>query len=335
MSYSREYVFQDGGVTSCHASTLLNLKSGQFLLACFDGSEEGKEDVGIRLMQGHQGGHWTGQRIKIRNEAHWNPVLFRLPSNSEIALYFKVGQQISNWKTYVCYSSDEGASWSFPEELVLNDYSGGRGPVKNKPILLHNGVIAAPASLERKRWSAFVDLSRDNGKTWVRSAAVPMADQNSCEAKSENSLLGAIQPTLWESVPGTVHMLLRSNNHRIYRSDSLDGGLTWCNIYPTELPNNNSGIDLVKLTDGTLLLLCNPNPGNMGPRRKLSLFLSNDNGHSWIWQRDIENETNEQNPAEYSYPAIIAFENNQIALSYTVHRRNIAFLKGQTRDFLS
>ncbi|OQA78227.1 MAG: hypothetical protein BWY31_04376 [Lentisphaerae bacterium ADurb.Bin242] len=334
MNFPKEFIF-NGTVESCHASTLLELKDSTFLVACFEGSGEGKEDVGIRLMHRHSAGQWNGQRIKIANEPHWNPVLFRLAGRNTIALYFKVGRQIPDWKTFVSYSTDEGTSWTPPAELVPDDRSGGRGPVKNKPILLNNGVIAAPASVERKHWSAFVDLSGDDGRTWVRSAPVPMPHLLTDNRNGNDSLLGVIQPTLWESAPDMVHMLLRSNNHRIYRSDSPDGGRSWCEIYPTGLPNNNSGIDLVKLADGTLLLLCNPISENWGTRRKLSLFLSEDNGNTWPCQRVLENAAEETTPAEFSYPAIISLGKDEIALTYTVHRRDIAFLKGRIQDFFS
>jgi len=53
-------------------------------------------------------------------------------------------------------------------------------------------------------------------------------------------------------------MLTRSNAGSIYRSDSQDNGQIWSPAYPTELPNNNSGIDLVRLDDSSLILAYNP-----------------------------------------------------------------------------
>src|SRR3546814_13002149 len=58
---------------------------------------------------------------------------------------------------------------------------------------------------------------------------------------------GVIQPALWESAPGKVHMLLRSSAGVICRSDSEDYGKTWSPVYKTDLPNPNSGIDATKL----------------------------------------------------------------------------------------
>ena len=129
---------------------------------------------------------------------------------------------------------------------------------------------------------------------------------------------GVIQPTLWESAPNQIHMLLRSTRGRVFRSDSTDGGRSWNQAYPTALPNNNSGLDLTRLPDGTLLLAYNPIEGNWGSRTPISLAASNDEGETW--ERLLDMETGE---GEFSYPAIIT-QGGQIHVTYTTNRRNIA-----------
>jgi hypothetical protein len=54
-------------------------------------------------------------------------------------LYYKVGENDNEWYTKYVVSYDKGESWTTPEELVPGDI-GGRGPVKNKPIVLHDGT---------------------------------------------------------------------------------------------------------------------------------------------------------------------------------------------------
>ena len=91
-------------------------------------------------------GKW-GEPIRVSadpNVAHWNPVLFQ-NDDGTITLYFKVGKDTEYWKTYYSVSTD-GKNWAAPRELVPGDNSGGRGPVKNKPIRLKNGTILAPGS---------------------------------------------------------------------------------------------------------------------------------------------------------------------------------------------
>ena len=121
-------------------------------------------------------------------------------------------------------------------------------------------------------------------------------------------------------------MLMRSSCGRICRSDSEDGGRTWAPVRKTELPNNNSGIDLARLDDGTLALAFNPVSGDWAPRTPLSVALSTDNGETWPRRLDVE--TGE---GEYSYPAIIPTAGG-VALTYTWRRERIAFWAGAAKD---
>ena len=160
---------------SCHASTLLKLKNGEILAAFFGGSWEKSPDTAIWVSR-KRGAVWEYPRVAadIRGIPMWNPVLFRR-NDGGIRLFFKAGKEISEWKTYFADSYDEGDSFTAPAELVSGDASGGRGPVKNKPIRLKSGAVLAPASLEAGGlWDSFVDISTDDCATWTKSAPVPV-----------------------------------------------------------------------------------------------------------------------------------------------------------------
>lgn len=130
---------------------------------------------------------------------------------------------------------------------------GGRGPVKNKPIVLPDGTIIAPASLETPdgNWNCFTDSSHDQGKTWTRSAFAQI-DRATWPGE------GAIQPSLINSAPGKLTMLSRSSAGYVARSDSEDNGKNWGKMYLTPLFNNNSGLDALRQENGTWLLVHNP-----------------------------------------------------------------------------
>ena len=74
-------------------------------------------------------------------------------------------------------TEDNGETWSEAKELVPGD-RGGRGPVKNKSIVLSNGDWLAPASHEEGQWRTFVDRSSDGGKTWTAGEYVAMDTVN-------------------------------------------------------------------------------------------------------------------------------------------------------------
>ncbi|NUU77458.1 sialidase family protein [Paenibacillus xylanilyticus] len=325
----KQYIFQEGQpFQSSHASTVAVLPDGAVLAAWFAGRHEKASDVAIWMARQEQGS-WSAPR-KVADEegiAHWNPVLYA--QGGSLMLFYKVGHEITDWHTRIIRSGDGGHTWSAPKELVPGDI-GGRGPVRNKPIQLEDGMILAPASIERLEpegsgkqiWESFVDISTDRGETWTKSAHVPM-DLSTYVGAEHWFAKGLIQPTLWSSGGKCVHMFLRSTEGAVFRSDSDDGGWTWCEAYRTELPNNNSGIDATLMGNGLLALVFNPVSGyaTESPRTPLVIAFSVDNGQTWGDEFVLENK-----PGEYSYPAIVA-QGKELYVTYTWKRERIAFWK--------
>lgn len=318
----KEHIFQpEKFFPQCHASTLIKCKNGDILSAWFGGPYEDHPDCAIWLAR-KTSEKWTDP-VKVADAegiACWNPVLFQ-GRDETIFLFYKVGINPRSWHTMLTTSEDNGYTWSEAVELIPGDI-GGRGPVKNKAIILSNGTWLAPASIETDTsWDAFADISKDQGKSWVKSNMVPI-DHSKLNGK------GIIQPTLWESEPGIVHMLLRSSEGFIFRSDSRDYGLTWSEAYMTSIPNNNSGIDLVKMDDGRLVLVYNPIKGNWGARTPIVCSVSADNGETWGENYILDHNENPENKVdgEFSYPAIIS-ENNCVYITYTWRRRTVAYWK--------
>lgn len=308
----------DGGKTpSSHASTLIIQKDGSIRAAWFGGAHEKNPDVEIYTAVRKDGKWLEAEMVSVKSDtACWNPVLYADPSDADhILLFFKRGAEITGWQTFVRESFDSGMTWSEEREAVPGDTSDGRGPVKNKMLLLSDGTLLAGASHEAEDktwWKVFFDLSFDGGKTWERTDYVI---PESIEGKDEVKL---IQPTMWEE-NGKVHALLRSDAGFVYRCDSDDMGRTWSRAYPTSLPNNNSGIDLVKLPDGRLALICNPVSDNWGARTPISLFLSADNGATW--QKELDLEASE---GEYSYPAIL-YREGKLHITFTYQRKSVMY----------
>lgn len=318
-----EHVFGDRRpFAQCHASTLVSRPGGSFLVAWFGGTRESNADVGIWAAESATAvaATWSEPRLiaKIAAVAHWNPVLFsRSPDGAHLVLHFKVGSRIRDWQTWAQHSRDSGTTWTHAAPLVPGDLPGrgSRGAVRTKPIQLDSGAWVAGASIERwRRWDAFIDRSPNGIDGWLAGELIEI-DRMNFSGK------GLIQPTLWESSPGSVHALLRSTDGRTHRSDSLDDGRSWSRAYPIEVPNNNSGLDITRRQDGKLALACNPVAGNWAARTPLSVLLSTDNGDTWPDRIDIET-----GPGEYSYPAIVETPDG-LAVSYTWNRRRIALAR--------
>ncbi|MBQ3708836.1 MAG: exo-alpha-sialidase [Clostridia bacterium] len=305
------YPVGEGPTPSCHASTLCTLPDGRIMAAWFGGHHESADDVEIYAAVREPDGRWGTpvQMSRTTEEACWNPVLYR--DGEAVTLFFKRGHKIAHWKTFARRSSDGGCTFGAEEELVPGDESGGRGPVKDKPIRLGNGTLIAGASHESedgKIWRAFFDLSPDGGKTWERTPYLEVTEP-----------LRLIQPTLWEDGDG-VHAFLRSNAGVICRADSPDGR-TWSAVTKTALANNNSGIDCAALPDGRLALVCNPVGRDWGARTPLSLLVSSDGGRSWKRELDLA-----RGEGEYSYPAVI-FAQGELLVTFTWNRKTVAFAR--------
>lgn len=306
---SKEFIYDPKApvaIPSCHAATLIKTADG-ILAAWFGGLHEGNDNVQIYVShRADTDGTWTPPLCvsTVEDVPHWNPVLF--DNGEEILLFYKRSKTIQSWNTMLTTSRDGGKTWSEPRRLCEDDVDG-RGPVKNKPIRLSDGTILAGASFEQGHWRCFADRSADNGYTWEQTDFIPVPTEDT----------EVIQPSLWEDEHG-VHMLVRSRNQHIYRSDSTDFGKTWCTMYPTALPNNNSGLDLVKVGEHHLVLCCNPVTVGRTP---LSLFESTDSGESFVRLFDLETE-----PGEYSYPAVIT-DGQYLYGCYTWKREKMVFFR--------
>jgi len=178
-------------------------------------------------------------------------------------------------------------------------------------VQLANGSIVSPSSTEDHGWRAHFELSSDGATTWTKTAPIPpMAPP------------GLIQPTILRHPDGRLQALCRNEQSKgIYSISSSDSGNSWSTPELTSLPNPNSGIDAVTLADGRHLLVYNHvggTPGEWGGRRSpLNVAVSSD-GKAWNAALVLENE-----PKEYSYPAVIQSRDGLVHITYTWERKRI------------
>ncbi len=311
----------------CHAGSFNIREDGSFSAAFFAGTYEGANDTAIYLVNGALKGQAELHEpvcVAKGSKAHWNPVLFTLKDGRE-CLFYKVGDVIAQWSTYIMFSFDKCQSFTASRELVKGD-KGGRGPVRNKPVYLKSGRILCPGSLEQDYWRSFVDISDDELETLHMGrevAARGFSSENPINLNTEVSEqsfsgTGVIQPSLWEDDSG-VHMLMRSSFGKVLRADSSDEGESFCKPYAVNLPNNNSGLDAV-FVKGVLYVCCNPVSGNWALRTPLTILSSKDGIN---FKEELVLESGE---GEFSYPCIKA-AGDTLYVSYTFKRETIKFLR--------
>jgi predicted neuraminidase len=298
-----EFIFDKAPFRSCHASTIVEPSPGKLLAAWFGGTAEGNTDVQIWWSK-HDGNGWSPPELASDEMGVpcWNPVLFKSQAGT-LFLFYKAGRDPKSWSGLVRRSTDQGKTWNKSDLLP----AGLLGPVKNKPIQRADGTILAGTSVESHRaWACWIERSADDCKTWRRFGPITVPDQP----------YGIIQPTLFEMKDGRVVMCCRSRNiGLICRSESKDNGETWTPAERTELPNPGSGIDLVRTGEGPIFLVYNHSARSRYP---LNLGRSADEAKTWKMVHTFEDE-----PGEFSYPAIIQTGDGRLHITYTWKRTRI------------
>lgn len=307
-----------------HAANLMVLPDGTLACVWFGGSMEGRSDISVFMSRLAPGSAQWSAPVQLSDDperSEQNPILFPLPDGTLWLLH--TAQQAGNQDTALVrrrISHDNGLSWGPTETLAAAP----AGTFVRQPIQVQaDGSWLLPTfrcrPLPGQAWDGSLDdsavlRSTDQGQTW---SWVVVPDS-----------LGCVHMNIVPAAQGGQHLLAfyrsRWADH-VYRSTSDDGGLSWSAPQPTPLPNNNSSIQALRLSDGRLAMIFNassaldatarreslydeldehqsatPAPqASTGepparrafwgaPRAPLTLALSEDDGLSWPWQRHLE-----------------------------------------------
>jgi predicted neuraminidase len=313
-----EFIFDKVPFPQSHCATIAETPGG-LVSAWFGGTKEGKPDVEIWLSR-HVNDKWTAP-VSVANgilndsvrKACYNPVLYQVPGG-DLLLFYKIGKNVGDWRGYMKVSKNNGVTWS--DRMIMQE--GFLGPSKNKPVMLSNGMLIAPSSLEGSPgWRVYFEISADKGKTWRKVGPI-----------NDPRTINIIQPTILQYQGAKLQMLARSKQRAIVEAWSSDGGESWSTPTKTSLPNNNSGIDAVTLKNGWHLLVYNhvlpadSLPNGKGPRTPLNVAVTKD-GKTWYAALILEDSPISQ----YSYPSVIQSSDGMVHIVYTWRREKIKYVK--------
>ncbi len=276
------------------------------LAVWYAASYEKAPDSVIYLSRKH-GNKWTEpvDIVKMPGFGVGNPVIWK-NFDDELWLFFVLLNE-NDWRSsIICRkkSKDHGKSWS-ELEVIFNQ----KGIMtKGRPLILKNGNYLLPV-YDEKNWTSMILLSED-GNIW--------------KPYGETTVCGLIQPVVIELDDGNLMMMSRSKMGRIYVSYSFNGGLSWIASAQTEIPNPNSGIDLLKY--GDVLVLAH-NHAEKG-RNRMDLLFSKDEGQNWLNLLCVKTA----NYGEYSYPWLLEDE-KRLHLFFTHNRVNFIHSVFDDRDF--
>ncbi|KAA1233638.1 MULTISPECIES: sialidase family protein [Agrobacterium tumefaciens complex] len=367
-SENRQEAFLPSPMIQNHASFLHLLDDGTLICVWFGGTLEGKSDISIfASVLTHGSTRWGPPQRLSHDPAHseQNPVLFTAPDG--VLWLFHTAQPSGNQDECRIRMARVTRDPTAPEKLVSEE---GRfldlpqGCFIRAPLRIRDdGAWLLPIfrCVQRpgQKWNgshdtAALGISTDNGATWQLQE---LQKSTGCVHMSPVAVTNGHYAAFFR----------RRQADFVYRTESADGGRSWSKPQPTDVPNNNSSIAVIRLGDGRLAMICNPiNAAQSSdrraslydelgeeddrpdadpsggcvpvwgvPRAPVSICLSNDDGRSFSTRILIEdgpgtclsNDSTDGRNLEMSYPWLLEAPDGTLHASYTYHRRAIKYVR--------
>ncbi|WP_051254408.1 sialidase family protein [Arenibacter latericius] len=357
--YGEEYIFPFQG-QHVHASSIVELPNGDLLSCWFQGSGERKSnDVVINGSKLKKGSNKWSEPFLLADtpgQPDCNPVLF-LDAKGKLYLFWIVVQanrwerSILKYKVATDYMKADIPKWEWQDVILLKPDEAfektieaqfkampSRGltwaeyapkyesmiieSAKDKtkketgwmtrihPTVLPSGRILLPLYSDGYNLS-LIGISDDNGATWEPS--LPIVGY------------GNIQPSLVQKKDGSLIAYMRDNGDapgRILESISKDDGYSWTPASESNIPNPGTSVETIVLKNGNWIMVYNDIESG---RYSLAVSVSDDEGKTWKWTRNLENEINKE--GSFSYPSMIQSKDDLIHITYSYHLKGNKTIK--------
>ena len=311
--FKTESVNPPKGVKMVHVASLAECPKGTLVMVWYGGEAECAPDVKLYLARsGLSDSAWStpeailspervGKELGHPVKSLGNAVL--LPdSNGTLRLLF-TSVAVGKWsgcRLLACVSRDAGKSWTSTQPLRLSPFFNFSEVVRNRPVPLIGGGWCVP--IYHELTCKYPEI------LWFddRDGTISFSKTRIAGGRTTN------QPSLVVLDEKRAIVLLRNvtDARKIFISRTNDRGLTWTPPEATELPNPDSGISALCLSDGRILLAFNDSPDKRTP---LSLAISADEGRTWKRIAVLESASR----ATFSYPYLMRSSDGLIRLAYT------------------
>jgi predicted neuraminidase len=184
---------------------------------------------------------------------------------------------------------------------------------RSKPVITKSGRLILPLYSDGFGFSLMA-ITDDWGENWHFSEPLVGA--------------GNIQATIAQKKSGELVAFMRDNGpppKRLHVSHSTDEGETWSPVKNSDFPNPGTAPDIVTLDDGSWVLSNNDTESG---RYRLVAHLSEDEGETWPWSREIVNDEDQQVSAHYQ--AIVQGKNGDLHLSYSHFKGQVKGIREKT-----
>ncbi|MEP6945639.1 MAG: sialidase family protein [Acidobacteriota bacterium] len=292
----------------------------------FQGSREGGADVALYTSElDRSTGKWNAPKMLIEREhasteigrrlkTLGNPVLFTA-RNGRTWLFF-VTVSLFGWSggdVNFQWTDNSGETWTPAKRINLSPIPHSGTLVKGSVLEYADGTLGLPVyrSYDQYSFAEFVRL--DASGEVLRSVTM------------SNGSRGGLQPSVVPLNDKTAVAFMRYNGDdpkRILRSETDDAGQSWTTPSKTDLPNPDSAVAAIGLSDHSMIMVFN---NSTEYRNVLTLARSTDTGATWkLIHTFNEAEAGTDGVSdERSYPSLLRTENGDIHLVYTWKRRKI------------
>jgi predicted neuraminidase len=197
-------------------------------------------------------------------------------------------------------SADEGLTWTPSRRLTLSPFFNISELVKSPPVALADGGWAVP--IYNEFIGTFPEL------LWLRNSA---GGFHATKSRIAGCWVG-FQPALATLSSNAALAFLRDRGpqKKIKVARTADAGRTWTSPAALDLPNADSAISALRLTNGQLLLAFNDSRTG---RENLRLAVSVDEGRTWTRVATLAAEAG----TSFSYPFMIQVGDGHVHLVYT------------------
>ena len=251
-----------------HAANLAYLPDGTLTCVWFGGTMEGMGDISVYLSRLAPGSETWSPAEQLSDDAaksEQNPLLFVAPDGKVWLLYTSQTSGNQDGSVVKRRISVDGGKTFGPVDTLCDV----PGTFVRQPIIINGrGEWLLPLfrciKIPGQRWTGDADfasvlISADAGANWTMHD-VPDS-------------IGAVHMNI---VPLAGAEMAAFYRHRfaeyVLRSVSSDGGRTWSAPVPTNLPNNNSSVQAIKLRSGKIAIVYNHSSAATSSDRRLSLY---------------------------------------------------------------
>jgi predicted neuraminidase len=316
---------------SVHSATAVELSGGRIRAFWYGGSREGAKDVAIySAVFDPSSREWSPQEVVTTREATardlgrylkklGNPVAFR--DARERLWLFYVSVSLGGWSGSAVnfrISEDEGGSWSSARRLTTSPFLNVGTLVRGPAVGFEDGSIGLPVYHELLgKFGELLRISAEgevldkirlsHGRSSLQPVIVPLS--------SENAL--------------AFFRTSGSSPKKVLTAVTGDGGRTWSDPAPTQLPNPDAAVAALRTSAGEILLAFNDSERD---RSSLKLAVSRDAGKSFEVVAAVEPPGSEGETQELAYPWLLETKDGSLHLLYSWNRERIVHVRFRARE---